>query len=322
MRRIIYTVIPLFAFIHLSTAQYRTTTVAVLPFYDTDSKSTDSSRSQTVLSNLTESMYRYRFIKLVERAEMKKLLSEVELGMTGLIDEKTAAKVGKIHGVQVMILGNIGERITARAVHVETHKIIASASTASTAELEILGEKLASDIETYLAKENLKQLRNNSPHIDLGFWVERIEKSGRKRTLSFGDKGGVRIGERVIFHFRSNRTGYLTIVDIQPSGDVVVLFPNDLHPDNKILAGRMYSIPSESDGFDITVSEPTGTDTLVAFFTVNSVDWLDLKKLNRNGFWTVKKNEKLALSRGFSITATKLKRADWESITLEMNVQK
>ena len=54
----------------------------------------------------------------------------------------------------------------------------------------------------------------------------------------------------------------------------------------------------------------------------SSAEWLDLKKLNRDGFWTVKKNEKLSMTRGFTITATKLKKRDWESRALEINVQR
>ncbi len=61
---------------------------------------------------------------------------------------------------------------------------------------------------------------------------------------------------------------------------------------------------------------------MVAFFTEKKVDWLDRRKLSGEGFWTVKENEKYNLSRGFKITTTKLKRAEWESKVLEIDVIK
>ena len=39
------------------------------------------------------------------------------------------------------------------------------------------------------------------------------------------------------------------------------------------------------------------------------------------GFWTVKESEKVAVTRGFKIAATKLQKADWESKLLEIEVK-
>jgi hypothetical protein len=131
-----------------------------------------------------------------------------------------------------------------------------------------------------------------------------------------------RIGESVVFHFKSNRNGFLTIIDIQPNGDVVVLFPNDFSSSDGIKANTDYSIPSETDGFEITVTEPAGTDTIVAFFTLKKAAWLDRNKLGGEGFWSVKEGEKMEFSRGFNITATGLNKSEWESRALEIEVMK
>ena len=44
---------------------------------------------------------------LRERVLMKKILEEQELGMTGLIDKKTATKIGEIYGVRGIITGSV-----------------------------------------------------------------------------------------------------------------------------------------------------------------------------------------------------------------------
>ncbi|MDY6932945.1 MAG: DUF4384 domain-containing protein [Spirochaetota bacterium] len=305
-----------------ASAQYSAVRIGVMPFVDSDKKNATSGRSEDATAQVTNALYKYKFIKLVDRSKMKEMMREIELGMSGIVDESTAVKVGKMHGLQMMVVGTIRKnRITARAVHMETQKVISSDSVADISGIELLGYKLASGIEVFLARENLKKLRNDSPDINLDFWVEKGSASrGLKITPSAA--GRIKIGEKVVFKFKSNRDGYLTIVDIQPCGDVVVLFPNDIHSSNRIESGREYSIPSEEDGFEITVSEPAGLDTIVAFFTKERVDWLDRKKLIGEGFWTVKEKEKFSMSRGFKITATKLKHADWESRAIEIDVYK
>jgi hypothetical protein len=148
--------------------------------------------------------------------------------------------------------------------------------------------------------------------------VERVTGSNRQRLPDA--KGKLRIGEKVIFNFQANEDGFITIVDIQPGGDVVILFPNDFSGTNQIQANKLYSIPSLKDAFDIVVSEPAGMDTVAAFFTRKKVQWLDRKKLEGQGFWTVKKKEKLAMSRGFRVVSTSLGRDEWESRGIEIEV--
>ncbi len=300
-------------------AQRRAIRTGVMPFYDAATRNTKSRNARLILSELTESLSHYKFIRMIERSRLKELIREIELGQSGFIDNATAVKVGKVHGLQVMMVGTINrDRITARAIHMETQRVISTASVSGISDIKVLGEKLASGIEVFLAKENLKSLRNDSPEIDLRFWVSSLSRGGF--DIGPNKSGRIKIGEKVVFRFQSNQSGYLTIVDIQPGGDVVVLFPNEAHPSNRIESDRLYSIPSENDTFEITVSEPVGTDTLVAYFTKKRVDWLDRKKLTGEGFWTVKQNERLATARGFAVTATKLKRTEWESVIIEIAV--
>lgn len=301
--------------ISYSFAQYDSITTGIMPFYDVDKKI----KSELPVSELTAELSRYKFIKLVERSKLKDIMKEIEFGMTGMVDEATVTKAGKIHGLQLMIAGTIREnKITARAIHVETGKIIASYSVSGKEAIDILGKRLASGIETFLARESLKNLRNDSPVLNLDFWVERKNKG----KIKSNKKGVMKIGESVIFHFKANKDGYLTIVDIQPNDDVVILFPNDISPDNRIYSNKTYSIPSRDAEFEIIVSEPAGRDTVIAFFTEKKVDWLDRKKLTGEGFWTVKENEKLNITRGFKVKTTELKRAEWESRILEIDVKR
>lgn len=295
-------------------AQQATVTLGILPFTDAKGKALEDGAAAAELSAV---FARYRFIRQVERSRLDEIMKEVELGMTGLVDEGSAVKAGKVRGIEIMVFGvSAATGVSARAVHAETGRVIASATVASAGEVRVLGERLAFDIETYLARENVRRLRNDSPSIATEFWVER--KGGGR--LVPGKANTLKIGNSVVFRFRSNRDGYLTIVDIQPGGDVVVLYPNEFSKDNRVVAGTLYSVPSESDTFEVSVSEPAGTDTVVAFFTQRKAEWLDRSKLEGEGFWTVKGPERFAAARGLSITATGLKKDEWESAVIEIEV--
>ena len=305
MKNVINIILFILILIRFSYAQYGSINVGILPFSD------------PVVSELSGELSKYKFIKLVERSKLKEILKEFEMGMTGMVDEKTVSKAGTLHGIQIMITGSAGKnKISARAIHTESAKVIASASTSGRLKLQQLCRKLASGIEMFLARENLKTLRNDSPELKLDFWLKRKDN----RSISPGKKGDMKIGESVVFFFKADTGGYLTIVDIQPDGNVVILFPNEMSPDNKIRGNRVYAIPSKNDEYEITVSKPAGTDTVVAFFTKKRVGWLDRKKLMGKGFWIVRDYERYNLTRGFKITTTKLKKSDWESKTLEIDV--
>jgi len=268
--------------------------------------------ADAIVSEISSAFSKYKFIRLVDRSKMDALFQEVILKQQGIIDEETAVKEGKVLGLQILVVGVIhAQKISARAIHMQTQKVISAHTVSSLGHSRQLALYLLRGIETYLAREKLKKLRNDSPDIQLKFWVEANGKKVHKQT---------KIGRKAVFKFSSNRRGYLTIVDIQPGGNVVILFPNEFSNSSKIAAGKVYSVPGEDDEFEITVTEPSGVDTLVAFFTKKKVPWLDHKKLEGQGFWTVKNGMKLEMARGFAVTATKLKKKDWESKTIEVEV--
>ncbi len=317
------TIIALIFFIMSLTAAYSqvySVKTGIMDFNDTLKK---PGTSQAVLSEISAELGKYQFILLVERSKLGALVKEIEIGQSGLIDPSTVAEAGKIHGLQVIIDGSISiNGISARAVHVETGKIIAAAVVNDENEAGLLGKKLAAGIEVYLARENLKKLRNDNPEIKNEFWLEKTAGNRSLKITPSDENGEVKIGGTVSFHFKSDTDGYLTIVDIQPNGEVVVLYPNDFSGGNIIKAGNEYSIPSKDDEFQITVTEPAGTDTVVAFFTMKKADWLDVKKLSGEGFKTVKEGERLSMSRGFSIVATKLTKREWKSMVISIDVEK
>ena len=293
-------------------SQEASVSVGIIDFQSKDKTGNDGKAAVSALSSY---LGKYRFINLVERSRIGAILQEMELSQAGIIDEKDAIRIGKISGVRVLIDGSVTDRgAHARAIYAETGKII---SVSSAADYASMAKELARGIEVYLAKENIRTLRNESSDISASFGAELPDG-----FITAGSAGRARVGNTVSFHFKSETDGYLSIIDIQPSGDIVLLYPNDFAADNAIKAGTEYSIPSRDDTFDLTFTEPAGQDTLVAFFTKKKVDWLDKDKLTGDGFKTVKEGEKFAVARSVTIRSKQLKNNEWKSLVLTIEVGK
>ena len=67
--------------------------------------------------------------EVVERAQLQKIMKEQQLGMTGMINQETAAKVGELLGVKVIITGSVIQigntyEVNARLISVEDGSIL------------------------------------------------------------------------------------------------------------------------------------------------------------------------------------------------------
>ena len=130
--------------------------VAVLPF-EADAKQFGE-MGQDLQNLLTAHLSADPQVILVERAEVDKALSELELGISGTVDPNKAAQIGYITGAQILVTGRAfavqKELVTvAKIVGVETSRVYGQTSTmplrGSVIEMSVeLAEKIASIIST------------------------------------------------------------------------------------------------------------------------------------------------------------------------------
>ena len=100
--------------------------VAVLNF-ETGTKET-TSYGEAIPDLLTAFLTADSNLQLVERAQIKKILEEMALGQTGIVDEETKAKIGKMTGAKFLITGRamiVGQQlfITAKIMSTETSQV-------------------------------------------------------------------------------------------------------------------------------------------------------------------------------------------------------
>jgi len=126
-------------------------TIAVADFTDLQGNVTELGRFLAEEFSVALAGAGTRF-EVVDRIHLKSIIMEHKLSATGMIDPKTARKLGKIAGVQALITGTVtpfgdNVRITVKILDTETAKII-GASTANIAKTKAIEELLARGIET------------------------------------------------------------------------------------------------------------------------------------------------------------------------------
>jgi TolB-like protein len=102
----------------------------VLPFRELDGNSTVL--STYISEELVTNLFIIGGLDIVERSMLDKLLGEIRLGETGVIDQETATKVGKIAGVDAIVTGTITDlqsyvALNCRLIDARTGRIFGAA---------------------------------------------------------------------------------------------------------------------------------------------------------------------------------------------------
>lgn len=102
----------------------------------------------------------------------------------------------------------------------------------------------------------------------------RIEKAAGNPAfeIEMDVKSRYRLNEEFHLSVKAPKDGYLNILNMDASfKDAVILFPNKLHPENKIKKGEVLKIP-ESSAFTLYAKPPVGKNMIVAFFTQSEIN--------------------------------------------------
>lgn len=119
---------------------------------------------------------------VVERALLNKILQEQKLGMSGVVDESSATKIGKLLGVGVIISGSVLKlenilEVNARIIDVESASIIAAENVKSAS---------SASLQQLIVQMSVKIIKN----FPLEGYV--VARSDDTVTIDLGKRAGVR----------------------------------------------------------------------------------------------------------------------------------
>jgi TolB-like protein len=103
--------------------------VAVLTFQETGKLTKDKELGTLVAAELMTYLHKEHGLYIVERDKLDKVIKELQVQQSGLVDDNTASKIGKMVAAQALILGTVSEAgasfiVNARVVSVETAKVM------------------------------------------------------------------------------------------------------------------------------------------------------------------------------------------------------
>jgi hypothetical protein len=123
----------------------------------------------------------------------------------------------------------------------------------------------------------MKDISNPAGEFSVELWTAPAPAEGARdiAVTAKKKKADYRTGQKIVVGFRASKDCYLTLLNIGTSGKLTVLFPNSLHQDNSIQAGRDYRIPEAGDDFEYELQGPAGVEKLKAVATLKKVALLE-----------------------------------------------
>jgi TolB-like protein len=139
--------------------------VAIADFYDLSGRITEF--GLFISEELVNRLGRSKKINLVERRDLKRVMEELQLHLSGIVDTKSAKEVGALLGAEILCTGTVIElpksfKINARLIDTETGRIFATAG-ATVDKSEDMGMLKRDDFGTRLpgGKVSAKYPRGN-----------------------------------------------------------------------------------------------------------------------------------------------------------------
>jgi len=120
------------AYQKLESAKYRNN-LAVMQFEEMSKEAREKKIGFGASELIETRLSQTKLFNIIERDKIEVVIDEIALGMTGLVDDASAAKAGKLLGADIVVLGSVSElgdffNLNVRMVEVETGKILTSAT--------------------------------------------------------------------------------------------------------------------------------------------------------------------------------------------------
>jgi TolB-like protein len=149
--------------------------IAAFPFNDTNARTEQTRLGQTLTEMLITALIQDDKFSVMERVQLEKILTEQSLGQTGTIDAETAVEVGKLSGLEAVVVGSISQLKTAieadaRLIEVETGKALtaANARVNSIDDIRDLANKLSKQLsmKAYLVAPEADSAKMNDKDLE------------------------------------------------------------------------------------------------------------------------------------------------------------
>jgi len=208
--------------------------VAVMPF---ENKGASRDLGEIVLDKMITVLWNQQRFKVMERAQLDKILAEQSLGASGVLDAATAAQIGKGIGVDAIVIGSVAAAASG-AISIDARVIDTESATIIVAQDAYSGSSDAQSVKN--AVESLARKITESLPLVEGYII-RID--GEKIMLDQGRAAGLKRGMKCVVYkegevLKHPITGEILGKDTQELGEVLITEDFDKYSVGKTL--KMY----------------------------------------------------------------------------------
>lgn len=132
-------------------------------------------------------------------------------------------------------------------------------------------------------------------------------------------------GEKISLFMKGNKPFFARVVYVQNDGTQVQILPNPFRKDNYFNGGTIYTLPSGTDKYELTVNPPFGAEKIVVY--ASTAELGDVKVENADALYVIgeKPEDTGVKSRGIKITkkeGSSSKAAEFFEQVLEIKTSK
>ena len=214
---------------------------------------------------ISNNLSKFSKLQVVERSSLKKVLEELNLSQTGIVDEKEAQRVGSMLGAKIMLIGSVQKindkiRVMVRGVNVSTSKIDFSVERSA----PIRNSRDLFEMEDVLTQKivaNLIFIGQANPEFE--FYTLYEDKQGKMQVLPEGKV--LHAGDEYALYVKPIDLCYLYVFQIDGKGKTYRLFPSETYKtsENPVRPGERYWIPNTEKNFFL--DETSGKERIFVF---------------------------------------------------------
>lgn len=109
------------------------------------------------------------------------------------------------------------------------------------------------------------------------------------------------VGEPVRIWVETNRDAYVTVLNTDPAGETILLFPNQYQTDNFIRANRAVEVPDPDSRSRIVVTGEVGDELLKIVASTRPVSLFEARQLSGAGPFQVVRTQATTTARSLSV---------------------
>lgn len=199
-------------------AEFKKTKIAVLDFQVQGGQNDNPDMGKIVAEWFITALVQEGRFDVIERRLLEKVIEEQRIGVSGIVDEVSASRLGKVLGAKIVITGTVLEfqnvlEVNARILEVESSSIIAAENVKSSS-----GAARLEDLVVEMAQKIIKDFPLE------GYIAQR---NGKSVLIDLGQRAGIRRGMRFVAYkegrvIKHPKTGEVLDIESIETGEIEI----------------------------------------------------------------------------------------------------